>query len=140
MAIDIADFFTSRNEEEGIWFEPKVKKDGKELGIGIEFRLLGNSSDAAVLAGELYEKELSVAEGEKDSVKKSHLERDALVKRIAAMVVDIRPKGGEEILIDGKPLSYSRQNVEAILAGSRVIRSQLLSAFMATENFMTRKD
>lgn len=140
MAIDIADFFTTKNESEGIWFEPKIKKDGKETGIGIEFKLLGNASDEAVLAGEQYEKDLSLAEGEKDLVRKTRMEREALVKRISAMVIDIRARQGEEIVIDGKPLTYSKANVEAILEGSRVIRSQLLAAFMDTTNFMTRKD
>ena len=36
MAIDISDFFTTQKEEEGVWFEPKVKG----VGIGIEFKAI----------------------------------------------------------------------------------------------------
>ena len=136
MAIDISDFFTTQKEKEGIWFEPKVKG----VGIGIEFKVLGTASDATIIAGEQYEKDSALAENEKDPVKKSHLNRDALVKRISAMVVDIRAKDEGEILIRGKPLTYSRENVEAILMGSRAIRTELLNAFMDSGNFMTRKD
>lgn len=136
MEIDIADFFTTQKEEEGVWIEPKIK--GK--GIGIEFKVLGTASDATVIAGEQYEKDSALAEAEKDPVKKSHLNRDALVKRISAMVVDIRSKGDNSILIHGKPLTYSKENVEAILTGSRAIRTELLNAFMDAGNFMTRKD
>lgn len=136
MAIDIGDFFTTDGEMNGIWYEPVV--NGK--GIGIEFKILGNSSDQAIMAAEQYEKDYALSEKEKDVVKKTRLEAEALTKRISAMVIDIRGKDGKEITIKGKPLVYSKENVETILNGSKAIKSDIMKAFLDSSNFMTRKD
>lgn len=136
MTVDIADFFTAEAEANGAWYEPVV--NGK--GIGIEFKLLGNSSDKAIVAAEAYEKALAESEKETDIVKRSRMERDALSKRIEVMVLDIRGKDGREILIRGKPLTYSKEAVMAILDGSKPIKTELLKAFTSSETFMTRKD
>lgn len=135
MTVDIADFFTTEGETNGVWYEPVV--NGR--GIGIEFKVLGNSSDKAIMAAETYEKDLAACEKETDIVKKSRMERDALSKRIEVMVLDIRGKDGREILIQGKPLTYSKESVMAILDGSKPIRTELLKAFTTSETFMTKK-
>lgn len=85
MTVDIADFFTTEGETNGVWYEPVV--NGR--GIGIEFKVLGNSSDKAIMAAETYEKDLAACEKETDIVKKSRMERDALSKRIEVMVLDL---------------------------------------------------
>ncbi len=131
MTIDIADFFTIENEEQGIWYEP--------LDCGIEFKLLGASSDAAVTAGEQYDKDLTAAEKEQDVVKRARLNKDALVKRLAATIVDVRGKDGVQPEIKGKPLVYSKENILAILNGSAVIRDALLKGLATKSNFMMKK-
>lgn len=136
MAVDIGDYFTTDNETSGIWYEPVV--NGK--GIGIEFKILGNSSDQAIMAAEQYEKDYALTEKETDVLKKTRMEAKALTKRISAMVIDIRGKDGKEIAIKGKPLVYSKENVEMILDGSKAIKSDIMKAFLDTSNFMTRKD
>ena len=136
MAIDISDFFTTDGEMNGVWYEPVVNGHG----IGIEFKILGNSSDQAIVAAEQFEKDSAVAEKETDVLKKTRLEGKALTKRIASMVIDIRGKDGKEITLKGKPLVYSKENVETILDGSKAIKSDIMKAFLDTSNFMTRKD
>ena len=131
MAIDISDFFTTDGEMNGVWYEPVVNGHG----IGIEFKILGNSSDQAIMAAEQFEKDSAVAEKETNVVKKTRLEGAALNKRIAAMIVDVRGKD-----LKGKPLTYSKENVEAILDGSKAIRTDIMKAFLDSSNFMTRKD
>lgn len=133
--IDISDFFTKKNEEEGIWYEPQV--EGR--GIGIEFKLLGKASDANTIASEVFEKESDEASKEKDALKRKTLNDKALAKRIAAIVTDIRPVEGNSILIEGKPLTYSKETVEYILSQSSIISEDILKAFIERENFMTKK-
>lgn len=135
MAVDIADFFTTDGEMNGVWYEPVV--NGK--GIGVEFKILGNSSDQAIRAAEEYEKDTAICEKESDIVKKTRLESKALTKRVAAMITDMRGKDGKEILIKGKPLSFSKEAVCEILDGSKTIKTDILKAFLDTANFMTRK-
>ena len=133
--IDIASFFTKKNEEEGIWYEPKV--EGR--GIGIEFKLLGKASDANTIASEVYEKETDEASKEKDAVKRRDKNDKALAKRFAAVVTDVRATEGNTVFIEGKPLTYSRETVEYILLQSSVISEDILRAFIERENFMTKK-
>lgn len=133
--IDIADFFTTDNEVNGVWYEPKPY--GKPTGI--EFKLLGISSDVTVTASEQYDKEMDLAKKETDVVKRDKLETEALVRRVGAMVVDIRGKDGVVPMINGKPLTYTRENVEVILRGSRAIRNEFLKVIGSGEDFMTKK-
>lgn len=135
MAVDIADFFTTENEKEGVWYEPVI--NGK--GIGIEFKILGNSCDAAIRASEEYEKAIAASEKESDIVKRARLNSEAMAKRIEVMVTDIRGKDGKEILIKGQPLTYTKENVMMILNESKAIKSEILNAFTASETFMTKK-
>lgn len=133
--IDIADFFTTSREKEGVWYEPKIE----DVGIGIEFKILGYSSDQNVISAEVYRKEHEEAEKETDPVKKNNMERDAVCKRIASLVTDIRGKDGNEIRIGGKPLSYSEEVVREILYENIDIRTDLFKATLETPNFQMKK-
>lgn len=133
--IDISDYFTATNEKEGIWYEPKVK--GR--GIGIEFKILGKSSDASAIANEYYEKALAEADKESDTAKRSRLEAIALAKRVAAMVIDVRGKDGKNVRYKGNQLVFSKQVVEEIMIESEPIRSDLLHTLVDTSNFTKKK-
>ncbi len=133
--IDIADFFTTSREKEGVWYEPVIE----DVGIGIEFKILGYSSDQNVISAEVYRKEHEAAEKETDPVKKNNMERDAVCKRIASLVTDIRGKDGNEIRIDGKPLVYSDEVVRHILYENIDIRTDLFKATLDTPNFQMKK-
>ena len=133
--VDIADFFTTSREKEGIWYEPHVD----DVGIGIEFKILGYSSDQNVISAEVYRKEHEAAEAETDPVKKNNMERDAVCKRIASLVTDIRGKNGNEIRIGGKPLVYSEDVVRQILYENIDIRTDLFKATLDTPNFQMKK-
>ena len=135
-SVDISQFFTTSNEKEGCWIEPKVNG----IGIGIEFKVLGLSSDDVMIAADKYDKETEKIEKEADRVKKIKLGNDARVRRIASCVVDIRGKDGITPVIKGKPLTYSKEVVEEILMESPDIRDEILSASVNSANFMTKKD
>ena len=131
MTIDIGDFFTVDNEKQGIWYEP--------VNCGIEFKILGISSDRSVTASEQYEKDLAHAEKESDPMKRKELEKEALIRRIGAVITDVRGKDGNEILMQGKPLSFSEGNINNILSSSTIIRDALLKGISTKSNFMTKK-
>lgn len=133
--VDIADFFTTSREKEGVWYEPKVD----DVGIGIEFKILGYSSDQNVISAEVYRKEHEAAEAETDPVKKNNMERDAVCKRIASLITDLRGKNGNEIKIGGKPLTYSEDAVRQILYENIDIRTDLFRATLDTPNFQMKK-
>lgn len=133
--VDISDFFTTDNEINGIWYEPCPY--GKHTNI--EFKLLGISSDVTVTAGDQYDKDMEAAKKETDPVKRDRLETEALVRRVASMVVDIRGKNGFVPKINGEPLTYTKENVKKILRGSRAIRNEFLKVIGGGEDFMTRK-
>lgn len=135
-SVDISKFFTTSNEKEGCWIEPKIKG----VGIGIEFKILGLSSDEVMIAADKYDKESEKIEKESDRIKKIKMGNEARIRRIASCIVDIRGKDGAKPLINGKPLEYSKEIVEEILLESPDIRDEILAASINTENFMTKKD
>jgi len=132
---DISDYFTKKNEEEGVWDEIRI--DGK--GIGWEFKIYGASSDEAVIASEQYEKDIEAASTEGDPVKRNQLETEAVIKRLVAVIIDIRRKDGKPFLIQGKPFQNTKENIRFILEQSRVIRKGLLSSLAGNTTFMTKK-
>lgn len=133
---DVSKFYTTKNESEGVWYELKFSG----MNTGIEVKLYGILSDAAVLADEAYDKEIDEAEKESDVIKRAHLRREALIKRNAAMISDIRGKDGTPLEMDGKPLEYSRQAVEELLRNSRELMADLMKAIGNSKVFMTKKD
>ena len=134
--VDIADFFTTSNEKEGVWFEPEIR--GKKLGI--EFKILGSASDENIKSADIYNKEHEQAEKETDPLKKVTKEREAVCKRIASIITDMRPAAGKKIVVKGEPLTYSPEMIQKILWENIEIRTALFSPSIDDANFMTKKD
>lgn len=134
--IELSDLFTTSNEREGIWYEPKVNGSG----IGVEFKILGYASDENIISADVYSKEHEAVEKEKDPKKRAILDRDVQCKRIGACIVDCRPVEGNEVTIDGEPLVYSPKLVQKILYENIEIRADLFRATIDTSNFMKKKD
>ena len=66
--INLEDFFTTDNEKEGIWYEPKIGG----IPCGIEFLVTGRGSDENVANSERYDKDVAGAEDIKDPVERAH--------------------------------------------------------------------
>lgn len=139
--VDIADFFTTTNEKEGVWYELKARdSEGNPVGTGIEVLLLGYASDENAISAEVYRKEKELSDKEKDPIKKNKMEIDSVCKRIGAVIKDIRAKDGHEMLIHGEPLKYSPEIIRKILYESIDIRTDVFKATFNDANFMTKKD
>lgn len=136
IVVDIADFFSTTNEKNGIWYE--VSPDG--MPTGLEVLLLGGASDENVTSADVYRKEHEEAEKEKNAAKRAEMERKAVCKRLGAIIKDLRCKEGYDIKIKGEPLSYSKETVYAILWESKAIRTDIFQASFDETNFMTKKD
>lgn len=136
--INISDFFCTTREKEGVWYEAKL---GNGNGTGIEFKMLGPSSDENAIAAEAYSKRHDEIEKEKDPKKSAELQRDAVCKRIAAVITDIRGKDGAELVDDdGKEIKYSEKVIYKILDENIEIRTDLLNALFETSTFMKKKN
>lgn len=133
--VDIADFFTTTREKEGVWYEPKVEG----VGLGFEFKILGKASDENALSAEVYRKEHELAEKETDVAKRNELERNAVTKRVCAVITDLRAKDGVDLKMNGETLSYSKEMVYSIIYESIEIRTDVFAATFEDSNFMTKK-
>lgn len=133
--INLEDLFETTNQKEGIWFEPEI--NGEK--VGIEFKILGAASDVNVIAAEKFTKATDEADKEKDTIKKRDKNILAICDRVSAMVIDIRGANGDELILGGKKVEYSKELVDKILFENIDIRTSLLEAILSSENFMTKK-
>lgn len=133
--IDIADFFTTTKEREGVWYEAKVQG----VPTGLMFKVLGYASDENVLSAEAYKKEHELAEKETDVAKKAEMEREAVCNRLTAIVTDLKAVEGKNIVLNGEPLTYSKEIVKKIFWESIDIRTDVFNASFDSTNFMTKK-
>lgn len=133
--IDIADFFTKSNEEEGTWFEPVVF--GKPLGL--EFKVLGANSDKVSVINEQFNKKRAEIAVIEDLSKKAKKTAELYAKSAAERVVGIRTKEGKKVCIGGKPIENTEATVFQIFSNSYDIASAVIRFSMDSENFMNKK-
>lgn len=129
--INLEDFFSTTKESEGIWIDP--------LGMGVEFKILGASSDVNAISAEEYSKAEDEANKVDDIVRQRNLKRDAICKRIASMVIDIRAKDGNEIMFGGEPVKFSKELITKFCYENVELRTALLNAIFDSTNFMKKK-
>lgn len=136
--INISDYFCTTREKEGVWYEAKL---GNGTNTGIEFKILGPSSDENAIAAEAYSKQHDEIEKEKDPKIAAKMQREAVCKRIAAVITDIRGKDGMQLVNDdGTEIKYSYDVVYKILDENIEIRTDLLNALFETSTFMKKKN
>ena len=131
--IDISKFFNITREKEGVWYEPKING----VPLGLELKILGPSAEEVRKAAIEYDKahEESVKMIKTDQGKALDMEQEALSKRAAAAVVDIRGANGNVIKIDGKPLVYSKEIIERLFFENGDITGDVLVATLNTDLF-----
>ena len=104
--IDIEDFFTEKNEREGVWHEPVIDN----IPCGLEFLLIGIHSEEAVAKMAELDKKSEEIRGSKDSneTKEENLKQlDA--ERVPVLTKDIRAADGSELTKGGKPFVFSTE-------------------------------
>lgn len=132
---DLSSLFTTTNEKSGVWYEAKI--NGKETGL--EFLILGPSSDENVLSAEAYKKAKDKIDAEKDPVKKSQMDIDAVCDRISAVVKEVRTTNGEPLYIGDKKVESSPELIKKILYENIDIRTDVFTASFESANFRTKK-
>jgi len=134
-SIDIADFFTTTREKEGVWIELKIEG----IGIGIEVKALGPSAPEFIKASMKYAQNLDSFDKETDKAERRSKENDARTEFLTSIVVDLRTKKDFDFTIKGKPLKYSRENVREIFYESVEIRDAVWEAVSSPLTFMRTK-
>lgn len=132
--VDIADFFTKKRSEEGVWFEPNINGN-----IGLEFLVIGAESNEAAQILADYDKDVTRINEIKEPEKKNEEMRKAMAEVAAKLVKNLRPSGDAKILIDGKPLTYSHSNVYTIMYNSLPIADKIVRFSRRDSGFMAKK-
>jgi len=133
--IEISDFFTASNENEGSWHEPIIFG----IPLGLEFKILGARSIEAEVIGEYQSREM-----EKISLITSDKERaegsKKLLNEVAAkLVVGLRPKNGKVVKLHGVPITYDKKTILEICEKQPQIPSDILSYSRNGANFIGKK-
>ena len=132
--IEITDFFTTSREKEGVWIEPEISG----VGIGIEFKVVGQSSPKFVEAVTKYMAAHNKVLEESDVQKAYEKEVEAQCDRITDIVVDLRAKSGVKLENNGEPLTYSREIVRQIMYEITDIRDDLWEKATRSYSFMKK--
>lgn len=133
--VNIDEFFTTTNENTGVWHEPVI--DG--VGCGFELLLTGANTDENVIASDQYSKDLKELEKVKDLKKKSEQRKRLDAARMAGFVHGIRGKDGNELRLNGKPLEYSDDFIKELMYESFPLQEDTFKFCFKTSNFMQRK-
>lgn len=128
--INIAKFFTKKNEEEGM--PHKLYINGEDTGI-VAY-VYGVNSNAVTLANETYRKEMAEINSLKDPVSKAKKTDAAFAKRVAAFVKKFETANGEPLVIDGNPVTES--DYVKIIDQSPLIARAILEFASDTEGFL----
>ena len=133
--INIEDFFTTQNEDEGVWFEPYING----TPCGIEFLVTGSGTDKNAAQAERFKKERAKIEALKDPEERSAKLKELDSKRAAQFVHGIRAAKGCKINFGGQALEYSKPMIEKIMFGAPLIRLEIINFAYETANFMKRE-
>lgn len=133
--VNLEDFFTEDNEQQGVWFEPKIN----DIPCGFEFLVTGVGTDENVANSERYEKALAETDSIKDPIERVKKQKVLDANRVAEFVKGIRASSDTEVMFDGKPLEYSVPLIQKILLKSPLIKLELVRFAKDTTNFIKGK-
>ena len=131
--INVGDFYSKDNEENGMWYEAKVRG----VGTGIEFKLFGPNSSASAVAQDKYQKARDEIAKIEDVKAKNEATDKMLAEYAAALVCDIRGKDGQELQNeDGTPVTV--KDVYTILFNAPVLASDIAKFETNQNNFLSK--
>lgn len=133
--INLEDFFTQKNETEGVWHEPVI--DG--VPMGMEFLMIGIHSDEGVSLMEHYDRLSKELQKEKDPKIRAKKEAENDAERVASLVKGIRAVEGYELQKGGKEINFSIPVVKELLYNAPLVKMDLIEFAIKTANFMNRK-
>ncbi len=131
--INIENFFTEKNEQEGVWHEPVI--DGKP--IGLEFLLIGiHPEEVAVKLEELDERSEAIRKSDKDDLKKREELEDLDAERVAILTKDIRAKNGATLVVNDEPIEFSVEFMKDFYKKCPSIKMDNIEFVLKSSNFM----
>lgn len=134
--INLEDFYTEKNEEKGVWFEPMI--DDKPCGL--EFLMLGIHSEEAIANMERYDAQMNeLYETEEDKAVIAKKEKEIDAERVASITKGVRAAGGKELQKDGKPFEFSTEAVKEFYLNTPVIKLANIEFALKSSNFMNVK-
>lgn len=131
--LDIAVFFTTTREREGIRYELKIHN----IGIGVEVLLYGPSSKQKMLASEKYEAAMKKLEESNLPEEQKSAEREkALVERAVDVIGGLYMKDGSPVIENGKEMKDYKKTALKLFFENTDIRDDLLAASLTSITFM----
>lgn len=132
--IEITDFFTTSREKEGVWIEPEING----VGLGIEFKVVGQSSPKFVEAVNKYIAAHNKVLEESSVQLAYEKEIAAQVDRVTGIVIDLRAKSGVKLENGGEPIVYSKETVREIMYEISAIRDDIWEKATRSYSFMKK--
>lgn len=130
--LNVAKFFSKKNEEEGIWYEPKVRG----VGVGFEVKVYGPNSTAAAIAQDKYQKAKDEISKVEDLKAKNEATDKMLAEYAAALVCDIRALDGKQLVNDDEtPVTI--KDIKNILYNAPVLASDIARFETNQNNFLS---
>lgn len=129
--LNVAKFFSKKNEEDGIWYEPKVRG----VGVGFEVKVYGPNSTAAAVAQDKYQKARDEIAKIEDLKAKNEATDKMLAEYAAALVSDIRGIKLELVNEDNTPVTI--KDIKDILYNAPVLASDIARFETNQNNFLS---
>lgn len=132
--LDIADFFSRENEENGIWYE--AKHNG--IPTGIEVKVYGPNSRAVAIADEKFQKERDAVDSIENPEERAIKFDEIVAKRFAGYISDIRGKNGRKLMLADREIT--KADIFMIIHNSPVLALDISRFAMNQENFLGHKE
>lgn len=131
--LDVAQFFSRENENNGVWFEPEIKG----VKCGFEFLVCGVNSNTASLADEKWNKKKSELESIEDPEARAKRDDEIFAERIAGFILDIRGKNKKRLIAKGKEVT--KDDIPLIIYNSPALAVEVSKFASNLENFLGQK-
>ena len=130
--LNVAKFFSKKNEEEGIWYEPKVMG----VGTGFEVKVYGPNSTPAAIASDKYQKSKDEIAKIEDLKARNEAIDKSLAEYAASLICDIRALGGKQ-LVDDDGNEVTIKDMKNILYNAPIIASDIARFETNQNNFLS---
>jgi len=132
-SIDISQFFSLQNEEDGVWFEAKAGS----VPTGIEFLVYGPNSKKAWESNNNYQKALDALDDEADEEYKREESNALLIEAVASRCGDIRGKNGKKIMMGDREVN--KNDIKSILSQSPLLATSILKFCQKSDGFLEKR-
>lgn len=131
--IDISKFYSRGNEENGKWYEPRVRG----VKVGFEIKIYGPNSTTASVAHENYKKAKAEIEKITDIKEKAAFADKALTEYAATLCCDIRPVGNNKLVKNDGVTPVTKDDIREILYQAPIIAEDIALFQNNQNNFLS---